>query len=181
MRTIPALSTVIAAAAIAASGVGFGSPAHAAGVQVTDPSDTNHGSDLLAVKVANRNANLVVVTTHDDLRRDPRSGSGGLVYLDTDAADNGPEYVVAGGWFVGTDYMLLETEGFGVAQWGDPVEGSYELTIDYVADTVRTRIAQAAIATPDEVRVAVKASGPSAGSVDWLTKPRAFTPWVARG
>lgn len=181
MRIIPTLTTAVTTAAVAALGLGIAGPAHAAGVQLTDPSDTSHGSDLLAVKVAHRQANLVVVTTHDDLRRSPSSGSGGLVYLDTDRADRGPEYVVVGGYFEGTDYVLLETEGFGVAQWGEPVEGSYELSIDYAADKVRTKIAQEAIGSPDEVRVAVKASGPSAATTDWVGAPKSFTPWVARG
>lgn len=181
MRTVPTLLTAVATAALAAAGLGLAAPAHADGVRLGDPSDTGHGSDLLAVRVANRAAALVVTSTHDDLRRDPSSGSGGLVYLDTDAADRGPEYVLAGGWFVGTDYVLLDTEGFGQRQWGEPVDGSYEVTIDYAADTVRTRIAQPTIGTPDEVRVAVRASGPSRASVDWIGEPQSFTPWVSRG
>lgn len=179
MRTAPTVLTALATAAVAVAGLA--APAHADVVRRTDPSDTGHGSDLLAVRVANRPAELVVTSTHDDLRRDPSSGSGGLVYLDTDPADRGPEYVLAGGWFVGTDYVLLDTEGFGQRQWGEPVEGSYELGIDYAADTVRIRISQGTIGTPDEVRVAVRASGPSRASVDWIGQPRTFTPWVARG
>ena len=91
-----------------------------------------------------------------------------------------------GGFFQGTDYQLLRTDGFGVKKWGQPVNGSWEMTVNYVKDRVRFRMAQPALGTPDEVRIAVRVAGTrrdgtSSGLVDWLGEPKSFTEWVARG
>lgn len=187
MRTLPGrtgrtttLSALASATAVAAV-VSLAAPASAAAIGVRDADDTRHGSDLRSVVVRHTDRAVVVTTTHDDLRRDPASGSGGAVYLDTDPADRGPEFVFVGGYFVGTDYQLVRTEGFGPDQWGMPVDGSYEMTVDYAKDQVRMRMSRAALGRPDEVRVAVRASGPSESTVDWLRQPRSSTPWVARG
>ncbi len=129
--------------------------------------------------------NVVVTTTHSNLRPSFRSGSAGAVYLDTDPVTPGPDYVFVGGYFVGTDYILLETDGFGRRHWRTPVEGSYRMRLDYDAEHVRMRIARDAIGSPAEVRVAVRVSGTrpdgtSDGLVDWLGEPRSFTDWVAQ-
>lgn len=176
----------IAAASVVALLAGLAGPANAASIGIEDPADTGHGSDLRAVEVRNNDKNLVVITSHTNLRKDPASGSGGAVYVDTDPDDRGPEYVFVGGYFVGTDYQLLETEGFGTRKWGQPVDGSYELTVDYAKERARMRMGHGALGNPDEVRVSVRvagtrADGTSAGLVDWLGEPRSFTPWVARG
>jgi hypothetical protein len=106
------------------------------------------------------------------------------VFIDTDPTDAGPEYVFAGGYFVGTDYALLHTDGFATSAWGDPVEGSYRMRVDYDTEQVRMRISRDAIGSPDEVRVAVRVAGsrPNGSSTkrDWLGEPRSFTDWVAR-
>ena len=102
-----------ATAVTAALVLGLAGTAHAASIGVKDPSDTGHGSDLRAVQVKNGENNVVVTTSHTNLRRDPASGSGGTIYVDTDPTDEGPELVFVGGFFVGTDYQLLRTEGFG--------------------------------------------------------------------
>ena len=165
--------------------VGLAGPAHAATVRLTDPQDVAHGVDLRAVKVKHTDTDVVVVTRHTDLQRDPKSGAGGTVYLDTDRGDKGPEYVFVGGYFEGTDYQLLHTEGFGVEKWGDAVEGSYELRINYDEERVRMRMSRAALGNPADVRVAVKVGGSQGDGkpavVDWLGEPRSYTPWVAKG
>jgi hypothetical protein len=171
---------------VAALTLGFAVPAHAAGISVKDPQDTSHGSDLRAVRLSNGDRNVVVVTTHTNLRRDPSTGSAGAVYVDTDRRDPGPEFVFVGGYFAGTDYQLLRTEGFGPKKWGAAVDGSYEMTIDYANDHVRMRMSRQALDNPGKVRIAVRVSGTrrdgsSAGLVDWLGEPRSFTPWVAKG
>jgi hypothetical protein len=151
---------------------------------VTDPADVDHGVDLRAVRVVNGDAAVRVVLTHADLRRNPRSGAGGAVYLDTDPADRGPELVFVGGYYDGTDYQLLYTEGFGRRNWGKPVDGAYLLTLDYDREQTRMRISRKAVGTDGEVRVAVRVSGDrhdGSSVVDWLGAPRSFTPWVARG
>ena len=175
------IKTATALTAAAALTFGVAAAASADSIGVKDPDDSPHGSDLRAVRVEHGEKNVVVVTSHDDLRRSPASGSGGSVYLDTDAADPGPEFVVVGGYFEGTDYVLLTTEGFGQKKWGDPVEGTYRMTVKYGLDRVRTVISRATLGNPDEVRVAVRVSGPGAGTVDWLGQPRSYTTWVAQG
>ena len=178
--------TGTAALSAAALTLGLAGPASAASIGVKDPQDTFHGSQVRAVQLINNDRNVVVVTSHTNLRRDPRTGSGGAVYLDTDPGDKGPDFVFVGGFFEGTDYQLVRTEGFGVEKWLAPVDGSYEMTVDYARDRVRMRMSRTALGQPEEVRIAVRVAGTrtdgtSTGLVDWLGEPRSFTPWVARG
>ncbi len=187
MRTTAALSAIAAGLATTALAATIATaPAHAESIGAKDPRDTSHGSDLRAVQVRHQDRAVVVVTNHVNLRRDPASGSGGLVYLDTDPSDRGPEYVFVGGYFAGTDYSLLETEGFGAEKMGDVVDGRWSMKVDYRNDRVRFRVARAAIGDPEQVRVAVRVSGTrtdgsSAGLVDWLGKAHSFTDWVSQG
>ena len=178
--------TGTAVLSVATLALGLAAPASADSIGVRDPQDTSHGSDLRSVHVKNGDHRVVVTTTHTNLRRDPRSGSGGAVYVDTDRTDRGPEFVFVGGFFRGTDYTLLHTEGFGARSWGDPVEGPYRMTVDYDDEQVRMRMSRAALDRPGRIRVAVRVAGTrNDGSgnelVDWLGEPRSFTPWVARG
>lgn len=184
------MHTTIASAAalsVAALTLAVAGPANADSIGVKDPRDSSHGSDLRAVQLKHLDHNVMVITNHTNLRRDPMTGSGGAVYVDTDRSDQGPEFVFVGGYFEGTDYALLHTEGFGHQRWGAPVEeGSYEMTVDYAKEQVRMRMSRTALGRPGKVRVAVRVSGTrtdgtSDGLVDWLGEPRSFTPWVARG
>lgn len=158
-------------------------PANADGIGVRDPKDLGHGADLRSVEVQHGGRNLVVTTTHTNLKESFRSGSSGAVFLDTDPTNTGPEYVFVGGYFVGTDYALLHTDGFANRLWGEPVEGSYRMRIDYDADQVRMRISREALDSPAAVRVAVQVAGTRRdGSItkrDWLGEARSFTDWVA--
>ena len=180
------MRTAIAAAVLttAALTVGLAGAASAQQYGVDDPRDTSHGSDIRSLHVRHGAENVTVTTRHTDLRRDPATGSGGATFIDTDPTDRGPEYVLVGGYFVGTDYILLDTEGFAHKQWGNPVEhGDYNMRIDYAADKVRIRIQRAALGDPDAVRVAVRASGTrsdgtSRGLTDWVGERRSFTPWL---
>jgi len=155
--------------------------AYADGIGVADPDDLGHGVDLRSVEVEHKARNVVVTTTHTDLRPSFRSGSSGSVFLDTDPDDRGPEYLFSGGFFVGTDYQLLEVEGFADDR-GEPVEGSYRMVVDYDTEHVRIRIAREALGSPEQVRVAVRVAGtrPDGGTTrtDWLGAPRSWTPWV---
>ncbi|MEQ6900708.1 hypothetical protein [Nocardioides sp. YIM 152588] len=175
-----------ALAATAALVLGLTGPADAATARVTDPDDTAHGSDLLAVRIVNGENRLLVVTTHQNLRRSPSSGSSGTLYVDTDADDKGPEFVFVGGYFQGTDYVLLHTEGFGHKKWGDPVEGTYSMKLDYRHEKVRMRMSKDALDGAESVRIAdrvagTRSDGTSTGLVDWLGEPRSFTDWVDEG
>lgn len=180
MRTTILTTTGLAAAGAA---LALTAPASADSVGVTDPRDVDHGVDLRSVQVAHGTDNLVITTTHANLRRSFRSAPSGAVYLDTDETDAGPEYVFVGGYYYGTDYQFLRTEGFGHRKWGEPVQGSYRMTVNYSREHVRMRIAREAIGSPEQVRVAVRVSGShpdgSGGVTDWLGEPRSFTEWVA--
>jgi hypothetical protein len=178
-------TTILSAASLTIAALALTQlPAHADELVFADDQDLAHGVDLLSVEVQHGARNVVVTTTHTDLVESFRSGSSGSVFLDTDPTDTGPEYVFAGGYFVGTDYTLLTTDGFATSTWGEPVEGSYRMKIDYDADQVRMRISRDAIGSPDEVRVAVRVAGsrPDGSSTkrDWLGAARSFTEWVAQ-
>lgn len=175
------IGAVATAAALTFSLAG---PASAERFAIDDPAESGAGVDLLAVTVVNAEKNLRVVLHHQNLRRNPSGGAGGVVYIDTDPADKGPELVFTGGLFAGTDYSLLATEGFGTANWGDPVSGLYVMKLDYAKDTTRIQISRKALGGADEVRVAVRVSGERADGtsvVDWMGKPRSFTMWLDRG
>ena len=180
-------TTILAAAAtlsVAALALTQLAPANADGIGVQDPQDLKHGVDLRSVEVQHGGRNVVVTTTHTDLQESYLTGSSGAVFLDTDPSDTGPEYVLSGGYFVGTDYILLTTDGFATSTWGEPVEGSYRMKVDYDTEQVRMRISRDALGAPDEVRVAVRVAGTRPNGKDtardWLGDPRSFTDWVAQ-
>jgi len=179
-------STAVALSAAALT-VGLAGAAHADRYGIDDPRDTGHGSDVIGLQIRNGMENLHVVTQHENLRKDPATGSGGAVYVDTDREDGGPEFVLVGGYYSGTDYVLLETEGFGPAKWGDPVEhGDYMMKVSYKRDRVHTTLSRHAIGDPTEVRVGVRVSGTRNdgsrdGLVDWVGEKRDLTPWIAQG
>ena len=185
MRT--AIATTAAALSAAALTLGLAGPANAERHAVNDGVDTSHGSDVMNASVRNGNENVYVRSAHYGLRRDPRTGSGGRIYFDTDKQDKGPEYVLVGGFTAGTDYVLSETEGFAPSQWGEPVQhGDYLMRVHYQKDRVRVVVSQAALGDPDRVRVAMRVSGTrtdgtSHGLVDWVGDRHWFTPWLDRG
>ena len=171
---------IVAGLSTAALTLAFAAPAHAELYGVDDADDSPHGSDLYAASIRHTVDNLVVVTTHDNLTR--HGTSGGKIFIDTDRSDRGPEYVLVGGFFDGTDYALLETEGFAPSSFGDRVEGGdYRQVVRYRADKVRTRISTGTLGDPDEVRVAIRVSGHGKKTVDWLGAPHQWTKWIARG
>lgn len=173
-----------AAATAAALTLSLAAPANAERFGIDDPAESGHGVDLLAVAVVNSDKNLRVVLNHNNLRRNPRTGAGGVVYIDTDRADKGPELAFAGGYFEGTDYQLVATEGFGVKNWKQPVKGYYRMKLDYAKDTTRMVISRRALGGADEVRVAVRVGGQrrdGTSVVDWMGEPRSFTMWIDRG
>lgn len=178
-------SSILSAAALSVAALTLThlAPANADAIGVSDPQDLDHGVDLRSVVVDHKADNVVVTTTHTNLRRSFRSGSAGAVFLDTDASDAGPEYVFVGGYFDGTDYQLLHTGGFATRTWGEPVEGAYRMLLDYEKEHVRMRVSREAIGSPEQVRVAVRVGGTrrdgSDTGVDWLGEARSFTEWVA--
>ena len=182
--TITSTAVALSAAALTFAVAG---PAAAELYGIDDPQDTYHGSDIRSLSVKNGQENLHVVSIHEGLRRDPATGSGGTVYIDTDRSDWGPEYVFVAGYFEGTDYVLRKADGFAEGNWGNPVEqGDYIMKVNYKRDRVHVKLSRHAIGDPTDVRVAMKASGnrtdgTSHGLVDWVGEKRAFTPWIAQG
>ncbi len=172
--------TLIGAAATAAAlTISLAGPASAERYGIDDPIESGHGVDLVAVTVVNAQQNLRITLTHNNLRRSPAAGAGGAVYIDTDPEDRGPELVFVGGFFAGTDYQLLSTEGFGVGQWGEPVDGSYDMKLSYAQEKTLIRISRQALGGADAVRVAVRVSDNEI--FDWMGKPRSYSLWLARG
>ncbi|MBC9732534.1 hypothetical protein [Nocardioides marmotae] len=186
-RRSMAAATAVGAAALVLATPGA---AHAATSTFTDKAgDIGPGVDLLSVKVVNGETNLRVVTTHRDLVPSYRSAAGGAVYLDTDLDSKGPEHALVGGYFDGTDYALVEVDGWGDRD-GERVECDYASRLDYDAETVRSRFSQDCFAGDDaaddstDVRVEVRVSGAKKDggtAVDWLGTPRTFSKAVARG
>ena len=74
--------------------------------------DMSQGADIRKVRVINGEERLKINVVHRDLVRSFRSGSSISVFIDTDPARTGPEYVFTGGTFEGADYALLPADGF---------------------------------------------------------------------
>jgi len=154
--------------------------------------DMKQGADIRKVRVMNGEEALRINVRHRDLVKSFRSGSSIAVFIDTDKAHAGPEYVFQGATFEGGDYALLPAEGF-KADGNRQVPlhgGSYVMRLDYVEDVARISIDQVVIGSPEQVRVEVKtgaellpAGSTTAGprEVDWLGTAKSFTPYVAKG
>lgn len=170
-------STVLGLAAVSG-------PATAATSTFADAaSDVAHGVDIRSVKVVNEK-NVRIVIQHRDLVRSYKSGASGVVYIDTDPSKDGPEFAFVGGFFSGTDYALVPTDGWKLLHRAVPLHSSYEMKLDYENDVTRIRLSRASLDRPGKVRVAVKVSGEQRdGDIvhDWLGSRRELTPWVARG
>ena len=174
-------TSIIAAAAAVAS---LGSMASApSSIHVEDGADdVAHGVDLQSVDLENTSTFVKVKLHHADLVTSFESGAGGRVYLDTDRKDKGPELVFLGGFYEGTGYDLLETEGFSPSSFGAVVDrGTWRMTLDYDQEKTVMRMSRKAVGA-DDVRVAVRVNGDAEEGVvtDWLGEPRSFTEWTAR-
>lgn len=178
------LSTTLAATALAVATALAPSTAHAAILHVDDPAgDLDHGADLTRVTV--KHAKLVRVRLqHVDLRPSPNRAPSAVVFIDTRKDLPGPEYALSTGLFSGTDYALTATDGFKPVD--KRIDCRHSLQLDYLDDVTRIWFARGCFKRPAEVRVAVKVAAEAKATdegtvVDWMTKRRAFTPWVAKG
>jgi hypothetical protein len=153
--------------------------------------DMSQGADIRRVRVVNGEDQLKINVVHRDLVRSFRSGSSLSVFIDTDPARPGPEFVFTGGTFEGADYALLKADGFKAAGNRQvPLHGgSYQMRLDYVDDVARISIDQVVLKDPAKVRVEVKTGAemlpeggaPASNEVDWLNAPQRFTRWVEKG
>ncbi len=181
----------VAAALSTLGTVALAGPASAATTTFADArGDMAHGADIQRVRVVNEEQVRIRVV-HRDLRRSYKSGSSLSLFIDTDRARKGPEFVFLGGTFEGSDYALLKAKGWKRASDRQvPLHGgSYIMRVDYDKETASIRIDREVLGNPDAVRVEVKTGGehvpkgeePATTEVDWLGKPRDFTRWVERG
>ena len=136
--------TLLSAATLTVAGLTLTqlAPAQADGIGVSDPQDLNHGADLRSVEVTHGSRNVVITTTHADLVESFRSGSSGSVFIDTDDTDPGPEYVFAGGFFVGTDYNLVATDGFGRSDTRASLRRHFHIDPESIAVSVLSELAR---------------------------------------
>ena len=152
--------------------------------------DLDHGADIARVRVVNEER-VKIRVVHDDLVRSYKSGSSIAVFLDTDRARSGPEFVLLGATFEGGDYTLLPADGWKRASNRQvPLNGgTYDMKLDYQKDAALIRIDRAVLDDPGAIRVEVKTGGelvpddgdePTTGK-DWLGAPKRFTKWVPRG
>ena len=184
---------VIAGSALAVAAIAaVAGPALAATSSFTDArGDMSQGADIRRVWVDNGATKLRINVVHRDLVRSFRSGSSLSVFIDTDRARTGPEFVFVAGTFEGADYALLPADGFRMkGNRQVPLHGgTAQMRVDYADDIARIRIDRVVLDNPGRVRVEVKTGAellPAGGGdpsteVDWLGTPRTFTPWVPRG
>jgi hypothetical protein len=185
---VATVSAIAITAVTAAAGAAFAQSTAFADAH----GDMTQGADIRKVRVTNGEEVLRVNVRHRDLVKSFRSGSSIAVFIDTDAARSGPEYVFQGATFEGGDYALLPAKGF-KADGNRQVPlhgGSYLMKLDFVEDVARISIDQVVIGSPDTVRVEVKTGAellpagsttPGQNEVDWLGTPKSFTPYVAKG
>lgn len=178
------LVTMVAAATLGVSAALAPGTAYAAIQHVDDAvGDLDHGADLTRVTV--KHAKLVrVKLRHVDLRPSANRAPSAVVFIDARKDLPGPEYALSSGLFSGTDYALTATDGFKPVD--KRINCEHNLQLDYLNDVTRISFARSCFKRPAEVRVAVKVAAEAKGNtpgtvVDWMTKRRAFTPWVAKG
>lgn len=164
-------------------------PAAAATAVFTDArGDMPHGADIQRVRVVN-DGEVRVKVVHRNLVRSYKSGSSLSVFFDTDRRRTGPEFVLQGGTYEGSDYALLKADGWKAAGGQSmPLRCDYSMRLDYARDVAVVRVARPCLGNPGAIRVEVKTGGEIARPgeqpttvVDWLGSPRRFTPWVERG
>ncbi|MCF6377589.1 hypothetical protein L2K70_08235 [Nocardioides KLBMP 9356] len=156
-------------------------PAHAEFYSIDDPADASGSlSDIQGFEANHGSDNLRVKVYFDELVRS--SAAGVSVFIDTDRAAKGPEYVLSSGLGDGTDYVLTEA----VAWRGS----DNRVTCDYQArprwgkDVFRAVISRDCFDDAASVRVSVKMVDPTDGStpvVDWAPKRHRWSLPVASG
>ena len=113
-----------------------------------------------------------------------RSNASGLVYVDTDPDQRGPELALSGGLMDGTDFALTR-----VRDWrrvGDQLTCRHSVRMDFETDTSVFVVGRACLgADVDTARVAVRTGGNVRGDaadydVDWLGGYHHMTGWVDR-
>ncbi len=139
------------------------------------PKDIQSTIDIRNVRVSNETRTVVTVQ-HESLRRsDPIRGLS--IFIDTNAARGGPEFVFAAGVGDGTDWQIFRARNWRASI--GPLNCSTEFSINYSTDVTRASIARGCLDGAGRVRVSVVASANS--QRDWAPGYRTFSRWVPRG
>jgi hypothetical protein len=166
MRTRTALT---AGAALVLAGL-TAAPASAEFYGIDDPADASASlTDIYGIEATHGQDNLKVRVRFNELMRS--SAAGLSIFIDSDRAVKGPEYVLSSGLGDGTDYALTRAHAW---------RGSDDrVTCDYVArprwgkDIFRAVISRECFDSAGTVRVSVKMVDEADGShpvVDWVPK-----------
>ena len=177
MRTRTALT---AGAAIALAGIAA-APAHAEFYSIDDPADASASlSDIYGIEANHGGENLLVKVRFNDLVRS--SAAGLSVFIDTDRASKGPEYVLSSGLGDGTDYVLTAADGWHGSD--DRIDCDYAARPKWGNDVFRAVISRDCLDRPASVRVSVKMVDQADGSHpvgDWAPKRHRWSLPIASG
>lgn len=172
-----ALGAAAAAAVVTSTVAG---PATAATRSVVDAKgEVTSGADIYRVTVTHEKQVRVKIKL-DDIVTDFTSDAGASVYVDTNPATPGPDFVLSTPLFEGSDYAMWRTKRWTAV--GQPLTCWHNVKLDFDKDVARVIFGRGCLGNPEKVRVGVKVvSGGEGGGTDWLVKRRHLTAAVAQG
>ena len=177
MRTRIALT---AGATLALCGLAA-APGHAEFYSIDDPADASASlTDIYGIEANHGGDNLLVKVRFNELM--PSSAAGVSVYLDTDRATKGPEYVLSSGLGDGTDYVLTAADGWGGSD--DRIACDYSARPKWGNDVFRAVISRDCFDRAPSVRVSVKMVDRADGSHpvgDWAPRRHRWSLPIASG
>jgi hypothetical protein len=130
--------------------------------------------DIHRVTVANK-TRLQVRIVVDDLQR--RTGRSASVWIDTNQARIGPEFVIGSGLY-DSDWMISRARGWRVAGSG-PLNCPVDQRLDFRRDVISWTTGPACLGKYSAVRVSAEAG--KGGHTDYSPKRHRFHAWVGRG
>lgn len=140
-------------------------------------ADMGHYADAESAVIRHTSRALVVKVQHQSLRR---TGDAGIsMFIDTDRRRSGPEFVLHGGLYEGTDYALWRARG--LDRTGQMLMCPYRMKADYATDATLVRVSRTCLGGPARVRTAVRVTGgfePDFAE-DWVGAQQ-WTEWLDR-
>jgi len=180
MRNI-ARTGLIAAATAALTATLVAAPAHAEVTRVDDGADASGSlTDIRVVRAQHTDTRVIVKVNFPDLRKEANAGLN--IYVDKNAAKEGPEFVLSAPLFSGSDYAL-----FRMTDWqlvGEPLVCSYDMTYRWRRDFVVFDAGRGCFNQPAQVRIGLRMRDLADAShpiTDWLKGRREFTRWLSSG
>lgn len=178
MRTI-VRHTLVATAAATLTATLVAAPAQAEQVRLDDGADATASlTDIRVVRARHTDDRVRVKVGFPDLRK--RADAVLNVYVDTDEAENGPEYVLGTPLFSGGDYALWRMEDWKYVG-NMPVDCRYGMTFRWRRDFVVFSARRGCFQRPEQVRIGLRmrdAADDSHRVTDWLKGRRQFTRWL---